>query len=792
MIEEIFKIKFKGAAFFEETTMPFFENNNERISIIYGKNGSGKSTISKAVMKAAGANINEIISASFLSNNNSTINPSDIDEKCVYVFNEQYIVNNVRIKENGLDTIVMLGKQVGLDDLILNAESERERLESVQNTLNETYKQYTDSSLVTSPQYYINKMMSSLSGDDNWAGRKRKISDYRKNAAVSDDTYKSIVNEKSDEMLDALKQQYEKKLAQLEQAKTGDGKITIPVKVDNVKSIDENKIIALLSQNIEKPDLSEREEYLISLLASGERKKLDEMRTVFSDEETKRCPFCLQPISTEYKADFNQSISKVLSQIVEEHKIDLENVKICNISFDASPFKAVDNELSQKCIEQTELVNSKINETNSLIQRKIDNPYEIILLSRLDINADIKNLLTLTKELEEKRAIYNQPFENITILRKELLELNNKIAYYEIIELYNSYVVQEQKKDSEKQKIDDITNQLNNIKEQIRKLQEQKKSVDIALEIINSSLRYVFFSRDRLEIKTDEDCYKLMSNKKPVKPKDISLGERNILALCYFFTEILRKKEKNKAYSNELFIVIDDPVSSFDLENRVGIMSLLKEKMSSILCSNPNTKIIILSHDIQSVFDFEKMSSEIEKKASVKYGSKTCKYRILELNQKSLCDFRYKKRSEYTELIKEIYDFAANGTDKYELTIGNTMRRALESFSTFYFKMGIDEISYSSEVLEILNEECFKKYFENLMYRLVLNGESHMEERVRGISDMEFCQMYTKEEKKKTARDILVFLFLINPLHIKAHLNEISTAINNIEKWKNDIQSVAL
>ena len=125
MIEDIYKIQFKGAAFTQETILPFFDKENERISIIYGRNGSGKSTVSKAIMKAAGEDIDGIETAVFLSSDNSLVNLANTNEKSVYVFNEQYIVDNVKIKKEGLDTIIMLGKQVDLDEQILKVEVEK-------------------------------------------------------------------------------------------------------------------------------------------------------------------------------------------------------------------------------------------------------------------------------------------------------------------------------------------------------------------------------------------------------------------------------------------------------------------------------------------------------------------------------------------------------------------------------------------------------------------------------------------------------------------------------------------
>lgn len=787
MIEDIYKIQFKGAAFTQETILPFFDKESERISIIYGRNGSGKSTVSKAIFKAAGEDVDGIESAVFLSSDNSSVNFENTNEKSVYVFNEQYIVDNVKLKKEGLDTIVMLGKQVDLDEQILKAEVEKINLLTSQKKLNMEYEKYKSSSSLLSPQYYFDKMKNMLMGDTNWAGRVNDIKGGKRNAPVSEPVIKSLAENKPNDSLETLESVYKVKFRQLEQAKTGEGKITTLVKAENLKLVDEISIINLLAQKIEKPELTEREQYLISLLNTEKDNQLEEMKEFFSNSRATRCPFCLQEISTEYREDFFRSISKVLSRIVEEHKINLAKCKINEIYFDTVPFEVVDKELLKQFGEQVALVNAKIAGVNNLLQKKIDNPYEAITLLKLEINDEITKLCSLLDDLQRKIAVYNRPFENVALLQGELLEINNHIAYYQIKDDYDAYIRQTKEKEEKDKQIKQVESELKAANELINKLKAQKESVDIAVDIINENLKYVFFSSNKLEIKVDNGTYKLLSSGNRVRPQDISLGERNVLALCYFFTEILNQKEKDKAYSNELLVVIDDPISSFDNENKIGIMSFLKSKIGSILCANLNTKIIILSHDIQSVFDLEKMCAEVNKKVTRDISS-SCKYRLLELIQKDFRDFRYKKHNEYTELIQEIYNFALSGSEDRELMIGNVMRRALEGFSTFCFKLGIDEVSCNPEVLEILGDD-FKDYFENLMYRLVLNSESHMEEGVRCIPDSDFCKMYTKEEKQKTARHILVFLYLLNQLHVKVHLEGISNAINNIEQWKETIKN---
>ena len=56
------KVKFKGGFFSEESELELFMHE-DRISILYGKNGSGKSTISKAVRKAKGDTVDDIVQA---------------------------------------------------------------------------------------------------------------------------------------------------------------------------------------------------------------------------------------------------------------------------------------------------------------------------------------------------------------------------------------------------------------------------------------------------------------------------------------------------------------------------------------------------------------------------------------------------------------------------------------------------------------------------------------------------------------------------------------------------------
>lgn len=306
-------------------------------------------------------------------------------------------------------------------------------------------------------------------------------------------------------------------------------------------------------------------------------------------------------------------------------------------------------------------------------------------------------------------------------------------------------------------------------------------------------MQYIFFSADRLKVDIIGDNYVLLSNNKQVKPKNISVGERNILALCYFFTELLNNTNAKDAHKTECLIVLDDPVSSFDLENRVGIISYLKSQMLKTLRGNLNSRIILLSHDLLTVYDIDKALNEIAKQVKIKvnHNDQNMSYRFLELNKQNIAEFSRKKGNEYSQLLRTVYEYASNQSDEYELIIGNVIRRMLEAFGTFEYRKGIDEISCDQAILAIIKEEK-RDYFENLMYRLVLNGESHFEERAKSLTDNNFFPTVSSDEKKRTAKDVLCLMYLLNSNHIKAQFDAMKCdikgdAIKDIEQWVENI-----
>lgn len=789
MIEDIASIKIKGGIFEAETDLPIFVRENprnpeQRFSLIYGKNGSGKSTISRGFRKLTGAEESQIESAEVLDASGSIITVSEDEKDSIYVFNEEFIEDNIRIDDDGLNTIVVMGAVKDVDDKIKKIQPTYEKCLAEAQAQQEVLNKYLDTENDFCPEYYINEMQKVLKGDNSWASRDAKIRNNKTNSKVRRDTYTQFVELHPTKSRDELVLVYDATMKKLEAAKSGSKRIETVVPTLETFEDTENDIVNLLKEKIEKPVLSEREKSLFHILQDDNgNQRLTDIKTYFIGPHKTSCPFCFQDVDEKYADDLVQSIEKILSKKVEEHQGKLLKARLSFFEVNLIAF----NELSQKkvkeCEKKIEVLNSSIEQVNELINQKIENVYEPILNEGFCLKNKYDECVTSLEELEKARKAFNEKATDTKPLIKELTNVNNEIAYYDLKELYEKYQKRLEEQEIEKDKSEKLNQRANALKKQIDELEQEKKNAHIAMKAINDDLAYIFFSKTRLRIDYDHDKYVLYSHERLVEPGNVSVGERNAIGLCYFFNRIMENKDEEEVFSSKYLLVIDDPVSSFDMENRIGILSYLKYKLGQYLKGNDKTKFLLLTHDMQTFYDMRHFMLEL---LSLKYGcseGKAGKYaRNLELENKNIATIDVRKRSEYTVLLGTVFDYAKKIDSQYSVSIGNVMRKVMEAFGTFVYKKGMSQLSIDKNIMSNFSKED-QAYYENLMYRLVLNTGSHMEEKVKTIDDMNFFDYISDEDKQRTAKDVICFLYKINPLHVKAHLQDKEDAVETIETW---------
>ena len=536
---------------------------------------------------------------------------------------------------------------------------------------------------------------------------------------------------------------------------------------------------------IEKPELSDREKYLFSLITAGKTDELQIRIDNLNDEGTTYCPYCLQDLTKDYKNDLISRIQKVLTDEVKQHQAQLKAQETTDLILEISSFSSLSS--YQACVDLMATINDTLIANNALLQRKIDDSYSPIIDEELaEIDDAIKSLGETLKKLEEERKTHNSTVAKTQPIVNALVSINDQIACYDVIDFSKQYDEQETERVTTKKAYDAAVVDRDEKNKTLEELNGRRKRIDIAIDIINNGLKYIFFAENRLAIERDGDFYKLLSNGHPVLPKNVSVGERNIIGLCYFFTSIMTGKNKDTAYNDEYLIVIDDPVSSYDFENKVGILSFLKYKLSQFMDGNVNSRALVMTHDLLTLFDLEKICQELSSGWKGIFPGQTLMYHLWELKDCALKRFDYKKRQEYTELVRLIYEYGCGNAGEYDIVIGNIMRQALEAFATFEYKKGIVEVSTDERLLAGMCDE-HKSYFKNLMYRIVLNNGSHREEQTQCM-EIDFLSVISEAEKRRTAKEIICFIYLLNKQHILAHLGDVS---NTLGIWCEEIKTRA-
>lgn len=795
MLKEISGIEICGANFKKPTDLNLFDPiDGKKIktikgALLYGRNGSGKSTIARGFRQIAGEVLPTISRATIFDKNHNPIILSKDERKDIFVFDEEYVDKNVKLQEDHLETIVMLGEQVDLSKKIKVAKEECNAAKTLLDAQARVCSEYNDRQNIKCPQYYLLKLRWALQGDDSWAGRDKEIRNGRQNTGVRDDTYKQFLNitplkPRSELILDFKRVQQD-----LEAARAGASIIEQPVPQipDKYNLYDELEIGKLLSQKIERPEFSEREQFLLKLVRQKGIHVLTERKELLERPETKSCPYCLQELTPGYKDDLIQSIEKILNETVEDHRKILREKIWGEMYIDLFPFEKLDG--FSTCKELIMQIDEAIKSNNNLLQQKIDNPYEPISTETVSIHFLLSQLTAALANLENTRIAYNKKAKSTDPFLKELTRINSEIAHYDIIDLARQYDKQCEESKTEKARYESLKADYLLKEKAVQALEAQRSSVTVAIDVMNNYMKYIFFEEDRLRIEYDDGVYRLLSHGQKVKPREVSVGERNIIGLCYFFTSILKGKEEKDAYNDEYLIIVDDPISSYDMENRIGILSFLKYELSAFLEGNTETRVLVMTHDLMTFYDVHKILEEIIEKCKQQWNTGQIKFNRFELRDEEIIHFQYKSRHEYSELIQTIYRFGLGQAGDQTIVIGNIMRQVLEAFATFEFKKGIDKVSTDDDILSLLGCQEFKVYFKNLMYRLVLHGGSHKEEYVKSMNDLNFFTLISEKEKERTAKDILCFIYRLNKPHLLAHLKDVDPdAESKLNLWCQDIR----
>lgn len=768
MFENFKTITIQGGYFEQASTLELFKNK-QYLSIVYGRNGSGKTTIAKAIRQLVGKDTEPQTDDGYVSYSVSTDATIIEDKKeSVFIFDEEFVRENIRMKGRGLETIVMMGEQVNLDAQITQKNEEKIALEKKIAEQTIWKENYENKSNTSSPLYFFQKIRDKLREDAGWADIDRKVKGNSVKSHVTEDLVKRFASmPEPKETEEVLLQKLRDDMTLFTQTEDAHAIIWVPTSLslpDNLGDVKE-----LLEKRIEKPVLSEREQRLLSFLQEHAEHHLQETTRRLTEEKWPFCPLCLRETNNEAYEHISETLKHILNREAEIYNEALDNAMalFANIEMDTTVLPRL-NEKEKVAVQlATEQLNQDVKTIrNRIAQRKRD----IYGIETEAFNAEmiysygthLANYKAAMTAMETCIATFNRSVNEREKLKKKIIQENDLLTRKRLTTLLEGYSKANKTYERCIKALSQLVKDKEHTESEIKELKAQAERTDIALDYINEELQYVFYSNTKAKLVAGDGCYKLKINGRNVPPKKISVGERNVLGLCYFFARLFSNKKTNNKYNDEILIVIDDPVSSFDYGNRLGVMSLLRHQFSNIKRGNSNSRILVLTHDLRSAFDLVKVRSELNN------GKSTGK-KFLELVSKGIKEREIS--NEYKKLLEYVYNYAKNSTndeeEPLETGIGNVMRRLIEAFSSFCYNMKFEEMMCYEGALKAIPEEK-RTYYENFMCRLALNGESHMEERVYGLNLI--TPYFTKQEKVQTAKSLLLFLSYINKEHLTCYL----------------------
>lgn len=231
------------------------------------------------------------------------------------------------------------------------------------------------------------------------------------------------------------------------------------------------------------------------------------------------------------------------------------------------------------------------------------------------------NIFEITKNKiglsEEEIAYLRQVKEQIDLLKDKLVALKNMtfFTFEEVEKVIDKIGSLKIKLDllpflnaDETKKIVDVLNEsLDSVLNQAGRLQgevnKQKKGIRKTIETykteINDFLQYAGY-KYCIDIKGDAQEYKMkllhndMSNSVSSGNQHLSYGEKNAFSLVLFMYECLS--------NNPDFIILDDPISSFDKNKKFAIIEMLFRGKRSLR----GKTVLMLTHDLEPIIDMIK------------------------------------------------------------------------------------------------------------------------------------------------------------------------------------------
>lgn len=502
---------------------------------------------------------------------------------------------------------------------------------------------------------------------------------------------------------------------------------------------DEEKLIKIIGDNAIEKQIAQNENLRPLNLSKIPTTLLEEVKVIFKEKfgedisipeyevvqwiesglkihkEGDNCKFCdgkldfldVKSKIAEFKENKRHKATEKLKQFREQLQSLLETIKIIE-----KEAKTYSTNIGTEIEQHFSAISSKKNTIESLItscQSKID---------KIEIQEtfDFELLAETYKVIEESiSSITKTKSEQLSELRKKQNNLTTLVKGAIGLEIIKSAPIKDKLKEVKDKEVDLKEKRDNNKKKQqeIQDLKQQKSLTKDFADFVSQILNDINISL-KVELDTDNKNYIIKSTNEnaTLTIKDISEGEKNLLALLFFYYELFADNKQQSVKPEIELIIVDDPISSMDDSNKFYILELMKN-----LLELPNQQIFVLTHSWEDY-------------CNLSYGKKAwdnnqpfATFEIRKANGKSELSQLKNIEKPYKYLFKEIFQFSEKREDDIKTDCQiyhypNVMRRVFEEW--YSFKIGKDLNLTSSQQDRIINDLSIKDNAEKTKLGLLL------------------------------------------------------------------------
>lgn len=663
-------------------TTPITLGDIRKINFIFGSNGSGKTTIGRAIEQAEGHTDCEITW--------SGGTPLE-----VMVYNRDFVDRNFNLSSplRGVFTLGENQVQAEAEIATLRPQVEQQitRIAGINTNLDGDGQQVGKRKEL--------EAVESTFREKAWK-QKQKHDDYFQHAFTgvrgNQENFKSkVLNEITNNNAELFDLEYLKSKAKTVYAANQQQANSLPIlNFEDLLALESNTIL-------QKPMVGSQDVSIAALINQLGNADWVKQGLHFHDDANGRCPFCQQPTSTEFANELSQFFNDAYQQDLQEVanlKSKYESAKntvsavIASIKESNSVF--IDNALFSA---EAGLLEDLLGRNLQVILNKIKEPSRKLALEAI---GDLANKLEAhITDANSKIAAHNQIVANIgsekTLLTSQiwrfvLNELSEDIATYQTSKTLLQTTIQGMENGLAAAKT-----RKRELEEQIKGLERQSTSIQPTKDQINSLLRTFGFTSFKLDIANELGQYKISRADGADARKSLSEGEKTFITFLYFYS-LIKGAQSAEGTSTNRIVVFDDPISSLDSDVLYIVSSLIKGVFEQVRSQANNIKqVFVLTHNVY----FHKEVSFNVTRPKDRALNEEAFWIVKKLTTGSAVERCLENpiKSAYELLWSEVK--SANPSSQ---TLQNTLRRILENYFTMWGGMGKDEICNKFEGREKL------------------------------------------------------------------------------------------